>query len=261
MDNIATERSVQILRTGSFKEVQLCVGRIRDICTDDQGRRQMEEIKRASGPLGIKAKANPADPELTSAESSFFVHSIIHHKKIGEDDTKALMKMMGNDLYLARIIGGLAREQDTRYKQKEDDRHIDIILSDFLEIVPPELTANIFRVIGNPELTKVLMEDPRKYPVTWGVDLQKHAYAAFALMTPEARIKILDAANNAGAETKTMVKDFARRVAGNLNTRTGYGIQGMIEQNLPTEQQGQKMAELRGEVTSWKTRFPEPKTS
>lgn len=261
MDNVATERSVQVIRTGSFKEVQMCVGRVRDICTDAQGRRQMDEIKSASGAMGITARMNPTDQKLASAESSFFVHSIIHHKKIGEDDAKALMKVMSNDFYLARMIGGLAREQDTRFKQSEDDRRTDIILSDFLEVIPPELAANIFRVIGNPELTKTLMENPRQFPVTWGLDLQKHAYAAFVLMPSEARAKILDAANSAGTETKTIVKDFVRRVAGNLNTRTVYGIQGLIEQNLPPEQQGVKMAELRGEVTSWKTHFPEPKTA
>lgn len=183
-------------------------------------------------------------------------HYILYHHAIGEKEVDDLRRRMNDDMFIANDFGMIIRQYQTMHKSGHQ-YDLGLVLSDFLEVLPPVVAAAFLKATSNPDVAKNILEGKGvailgQTEKQAAVDILPHAVEAFVLLPVEKRHEILQAMVQAGTKSKEAARRLYQRIATNINqTRSDDSAYVHIYRNLQDQKASEKLIEIRQDMAQW----------
>lgn len=241
----SAERDRAIIRArGEYGTVDLVAGSVQQFCQD---RGFEKEKKRA----GWRARA------LLKGISGFNrflgdfdrAHYIVAHQMVGEDDLRGLPDTLDPKARLAAVnaFGAIVKT----YLDARGNRpcELGLILSDTLQVLPPQLAAVLLGSASDPQVASEILERRAGHEVVRGFDLQRYAIEAAVLLPVPAQNEIFAEMARLDPGRQGRARRLLSQIATNFHQRNSpYSGVSLIYRNLEGEAASERVLKTQGNL-------------
>ncbi len=185
-------------------------------------------------------------------------HRVIDEGVAREDDIGRFprdVKKRSDLIKLANIIAGMASLYGHRVLQEQRTGNIGqpytlgLQLSDFLEVVPPEVAARVLFAASDPDIAQTILKGQGSLRGLRHIDVQPHAVEAVVLLPKDARHEIFTQMVALEPGIGGRANRFFGVIASNWANRTSdYCGQTLIYQNLQGDRAMRQILEMQTDL-------------
>lgn len=236
----------RVIKTGFYKHVSLIEGSVRPV--EETKFRLESRIK------GILSLFSGRRMSGVSSDLVIVASNVIGPGEIGESDIARLPSSLTppNLLHMAQIVAMLSFVHDERIQMNRPDINLPyergLFISDFLEVIPTEVTARILYAASTPDVAEAIYEGRGSLRRLQGHDPQIMAIEGVVLLPSEVRREVFTELARLQPGRSGRARLFLSSMIGNFHDpNSKYGGSKLIYANLQGEEASGKILEVQSE--------------